>query len=190
MPTVVTTVDALMRALAPHINRGDLGLVAIDGWAGAGKSHLATVLARRLGGTHINLDDFLDEKKDGFVAHLRYGEVATAVGGGRDRGFVVLDGVCVLEVLSRLNRQPGVHIYVKCMLRGIQWLPEATLARASAAEALAHEEQQARFYAKLSDRPLVPGEGLVAGLERDLIDYHYRYRPHETADLVYERASL
>lgn len=187
-PRVVKTLDALQKAIAAYLLRTDAPVLAIDGMDGSGKSWLAERLAASIHAAHLNLDEFLNQKRGGFLDHLRYDELAAAVNRARDGGAVIIEGVCVLEVLQRLGVKPSVHIYVKHLVAGCIWQPEGMLSMASVSAALAREEEECRRFAKLSGDPVEAGEDLLGGLVREVIAYHYTFRPHESPDIVYERS--
>ncbi len=57
---------------------------------------------------------------------------------------------------------------------------------ASAEEAIAHEEESTRKYCEWSGEAIPPGAEVVPELVRDVLGYHFRFRPHEHSTLIYE----
>jgi len=150
VPEVVNSFDGLQEALARSARCTDPPVLAIDGFDGSGKTYLAERLAASMNATHLKLDDLLNEKGSGFLDHLRYDELATAVDRARQKGAVIIEGVCVQEVLERLRVKPSVHIYVKYLVAGFIWQPEGVLSMESVSAGLAREEEECRRYAALS----------------------------------------
>lgn len=101
----VTSISDLVNCLASSSQ----GLLAIDGFYGAGKSTLARGLVTQLGVPSIHLDDYLIRNRGGFVDFLRYSELSIAL---RQRP-VLVEGVCMLGVLERLGIMPDVLVYVQ-----------------------------------------------------------------------------
>lgn len=58
--------------LAALLRESGYGRIGIDGVDGSGKTTLAKNLAEQLDVPLISLDDYLDEKRDGYLDHLRY----------------------------------------------------------------------------------------------------------------------
>jgi len=96
------------RELASLIAALPDALVAIDGFQGAGKSALATEIAATLGMRCVHLDDFLLSGRAGFVEFLKYPELSNALANRP----VLVEGVCLLEVLERLALRPDMLVYV------------------------------------------------------------------------------
>lgn len=83
-------------------------LLAIDGFHGAGKTALACDLATQLAVDVVHLDEYLRRNQGGYVDFLQYQELADAL---RRRPLIV-EGVCILAVLRRLDIAPDILIYV------------------------------------------------------------------------------
>jgi hypothetical protein len=96
------------RELASLIVTVPEGLVAIDGYLGVGKSTLATEIADLLGMRCVHLDDFLLPGRQEFVRFLHWPELARALANRP----VLVEGVCLLEVLGRLDVRADMLVYV------------------------------------------------------------------------------
>jgi hypothetical protein len=92
----------LIRAEAP-------GLIAIDGYQGAGKSTLARKLERQLGIRCVHLDSFLVPNRGTFVQSLRLPELSGAL----QEHPVLIEGVCLLTVMKHLRVKPDMFVYIK-----------------------------------------------------------------------------
>ncbi len=160
--------------LAP-IFHVDPTLIGIDGLDGCGKSTLASELA---GHTHFDvvcLDNFLDRNKGTYVKHIDIDGVRDAVRGRK----VIVEGVCLLQVLSNAGLKPDLSVYVQRIRNGL-WADEDWLGLNQdvdeyleklrvAAEAISEEDEA------------VPKEDLST----EVIRYHHEYHPHENADLTF-----
>jgi hypothetical protein len=88
----------------------------------------------------------------------------------------VVEGVCVREVLARLGHAPAVWIYAKLLSSVDIWHPGRWFEFESAGQATLALFAEARAQAQPID-----------GLEEELIEYHFKWRPHEVSHLIFER---
>lgn len=176
-PTVVRQIETIVQLVRngdPH------GLIAVDGWDGSGKSTLARALAEADSRQYIELDTCLDRGQGGYLDHIRYAELGQRLV-ERDAPKII-EGVFVREVLARLGHAPAMWIYVKLLSRVDTWHPERWFEFESASEAIADHRQTLALFSRASRRPQ-----LVDGLEEELIEYHFKWRPHEASDVIFER---
>jgi len=101
----ISSADTLAGLLRPHRD----GIISIDGQHGVGKTTLARELTRLLGMRVVHLDDFLSRGRGGFVAFLDLEAIATALASRS----VLVDGVCMLDVLERLGLRADATVYVR-----------------------------------------------------------------------------
>ena len=144
----------------------DRHLVALDGFDGSGKSTLAATLARILPAVHVIGDSFLGPPRDDqdYLAQIRWGDLASAVAEGLSRQTLVLfDAVFALDVLDRLACRPQTVVYAKKISAAGLWHCGIDL-----------EDYEA-------------GERTGAPFALKLFEYHTRRRPHESADIIFER---
>lgn len=165
-PVVVRDVAGLIQVLTGDLHA--LRLVAIDGVPGAGKSTLRRNLAGPLSASELELDDFLIRNQKEFVAALRTDDLASAL--ASSRGLVIVSGACVLKVLASLQLKPDVFIYVKRM---------AIWGWADEEEVNGSQIEGSAAITKASSD--------AAALDLEVRRYHGEFRPHEVADVVFER---
>lgn len=153
-------------------------LVAVDGAHGSGKSHLAGELGALLEMEVVHLDDFVARNQREYVQHIDFSSVSAALAVG---GALIVEGICVLQILDRLGMEPDAFVYVKRVAHGY-WLDED------------HFDPQMPIEDHLagireSIRPLAEmlGESGELGLAEEVIRYHAEYRPHERATIVFLR---
>ena len=84
-------------------------LIALDGLPGAGKSRLAVKLSALLSVRSVHLDDYLVRNSLGFIDHLNYRELRRAL----SLRPVIVEGVCMLDVLDRVGLRPDQLVYLK-----------------------------------------------------------------------------
>lgn len=178
LPGVTTTnIDELQQLILARATLQPGTVIGIDGINGSGKSCLAEQLAPLLRAKHINLDDFLNPSQGGFLNHLRYDELRKVISQAMAEGPVIVEGVCLREVLRRLCLEAELHIYIKHNIVCGYWQGGSFLNSGFLDEALAEEKERA----------LRDDADTLSGLRLELINYHHKYLPHENPDFVYER---
>lgn len=162
MPATVSSLLDLIDLLSSR----SPSFVGIDGDAGAGKSALAMQLEVAFPWKRIDLDDYREATRDGYVAALRMQSLASDLGVWRDRGPVVVAGCCLLDVAGRLGLTFDLLVYVRA----------ATEDRCGTTTLAANG---AELLAPLSSRP--------SPLADEIRAYHRQWRPGELADITYLR---
>ena len=180
-PKVIADIDSLMAeitALCPSRN----GIVSIDGFCGSGKTTLVGQLCPKLSAVHIEVDRFLDRNKGTYVGFLRYGELKRELTEALTQNVPVLvEGVCLRQILERISVQDSMSIYVKRVGAGGWSDGSAVQLYSSAEEAIAREEASLLEFAKLLDEP--PTQ--LPASQRELIEYHFAFKPHERAQVIF-----
>jgi hypothetical protein len=95
--------------IAEQIRPFDTSLIAIDGKPGVGKTTFAAHLSALLTIRAVHLDDYLRRNRIGFTDFLRYEDLRRSLRGRP----VIVEGVCMLDVLDRLALRPDSFIYVQ-----------------------------------------------------------------------------
>jgi hypothetical protein len=95
--------------IAERIRWTDASLIALDGWPGSGKSTLAAGLSALWTIRAVHLDDYLVHGSVGFTDHLRYEDLRRAL----LQRPVLVEGVCMLDVLERLELRPDQLVYLQ-----------------------------------------------------------------------------
>lgn len=151
--------------LAGDLVRLGAKVVGIDGHPGAGKSHLAAELAKRLNGHHLKLDDLVNSKQGQYVAELRVKEIQCELEGAIRP--VLFDGICNLAAADRINKginsQPLVFdafVYV-CRIAGSVWYDD-----------LYHRQQTSELY---------------NGLDAEIVAYNFEWLPLKRATHLFLR---
>lgn len=168
----------------------ELKVIVIDGIDGSGKSFLATELASRLNAVHLDLDTFLDREKGGFKDYLRYEELKRTYEKSLGKNtIIIIEGVCVIEVMERLYLKPDVRIYVKRLMAGGMWFDGKFLDLGNNAdEVIKIEEERIReFSSMFNDKADTTNDVVLSGLRKEIIRYHFGHLPHLKADYLFQR---
>ena len=94
--------------LSREITKRRLSIIAIDGHLGVGKTTVANLLSSQLGFECIHLDSYLTYGKSRFVEYLDYSSLEKAT----SRRPILIEGICLLEVLKKLNISAELFIYI------------------------------------------------------------------------------
>jgi len=152
-------------------------IISIYGNDGVGKSTLACKISQELSLPWLESDTFVQEQKGGYIDYIDYDRLKKSIKEYIIRGHVIiLEGICIQQVLKRLSLHSITKIYVKVInITGNHclWLDEIHLfpPDKSVNEILA--ERRAKSYS--------------SGHVEDIIRYHYTFKPHENPDYIFER---
>lgn len=162
-------IDLLIAELYSHPH----DMVVIDGEDGVGKSNrIAPRIANALGSVIIHLDDYLRFPSDTYALDLEKltADIATL----KKVDPIVIEGVMAVKPLEQIGCSPFVHVYVEGNMCRKTWTnPHSIHNQKSFQEILLHEEQE---ILRLSP------ESRLTTFRKEIIEYHYRYRPFENAD--------
>ena len=147
---------------------GAVRIVGIEGSYGAGKTYLGRSLAKHLNGSLFSTDCFVATQggHTGYVDRLdlyRLKKVITEA--LRLSQPVILEGICLRDVISRVPPMPvDLFIYVK-VLSGETW----------------------HYGADLEDFEQGGCESAIREPHLSVHKYHHRTQPHKRADVIYVR---
>jgi len=145
-------------------------IVSIDGVDDVGKTTLSTKMVKELYLSHIELDDFVQENQGGFINYIDYDRLLDKIISNKP---VVVEGICVLQILNTIQLKPDVSVYIKVIDRygfchgQIKYFPPD-----KSADEIINERKS---------------KGFSVGYEEDIIRYHYSFIPHENSDYIFER---
>lgn len=145
-------------------------VVGVDGFMGAGKTALACELAELLGGIRVSLDSYAGlsyTETEDYVANIMQHYLVSDMRKLKVTfPFVVVEGICLLEVLAALSESPDSIIYVKRISAMGLWHDGYHLEDYETNQSI-HENRE--------------------GLHKSEFEYHAKWHPHEHAHLVFER---
>jgi hypothetical protein len=139
-------------------------IIGIDGDTGSGKTNLSYFLGANLLKNVINLDDFINSRQDSILNALDYTRLKQRISCLKNP---IIEGICLLDVLERINIKHDIFIYCKEISDIENW---------SSAYRLDIIEQD-DYQRQIENHQ---------GLDIEIIRYHYYYRPFEKADYIYE----
>jgi len=85
-------------------------IIGIDGKLASGKSTLAKNLAHELGFSCIHVDSFLEKGRGHYVSALKLDVLANKI--NESSRPVIVEGVCLLEILDRIKTKKDYLIYL------------------------------------------------------------------------------
>jgi hypothetical protein len=159
-------------------------IFSLDGWPGSGKSFLGREMAIALTATCLHLDDYVEPDQGKFIEALDYEALALRIRLPAETPYIVIvEGVCIQQVLENLGVVPRRRIYLKLLSSRGDW-PEGEHLDQTA-EQMAIESEALRQMQALHGEEYAQGD--LPQLEQEVRRYHREYRPHDLADYVYER---
>jgi len=138
-------------------------IISIDGWVGAGKTHLVAPAIKNA----INWD-VIDGDKEFLIPNVSREYVFNAPKikslFSKDEK-IIIDSVLITDIFQIANRQPDLSIYVKRINNSGEWIDE-------------HITHPSSNIDKLFTYYSSP-------FQRQLIQYHRLKKPHESPDIIY-----
>jgi adenylate kinase family enzyme len=125
--------------------------IVVDGDPGAGKTALTKKLAKQLGIKSISFDDFLLENGAPYCQQIRYQAFQKEI---LAYPKVIVEGVCALKILSKINVRFDCHIFIKLFNGILGWEMGDYLSR-------------------------VPRKEPKSKLTKEVIKYYQEFRPFE-----------
>ena len=141
----------------------------MEGFTGSGKSRLSNDLGRDLEATVIQTDEYVavGDESQPYPDRLAYGLLAIAIASARSTdSLIVVEGICLRYVLQRLSLSADIFVYIKRVARNGLWHDGFHLDDFESGDSI--EEN--------SNEP-----------HRSDFAYHVAARPHEHADILFER---
>ena len=138
--------------------------IRLEGFDGVGKSGLAELISKIMGGEHVEGDKFVDkyDEPPPYRDCIRQLEFDAAVQRAFNSGRVaILDAVCLEEVASSAKWGRGFVVYVK---------------------RLSFNNRDPSWHNGISLEDTPPGREV----HRSIHSYHTRFKPHMSCDLIVE----
>lgn len=148
-------------------------IISLDGVDGVGKSTLAHKIAKEIGLKHFNLDKFLTKKCDMYIKYIDYEQLKKKIILEiQSNKTVVVEGICVKQILKAINLDPDLSIYIKILDRYGFWIHQILFPPDKSADEVINYRKD---------------KGLPLGYKEDIIRYHYTFKPHKCADYIFVR---
>lgn len=176
--------------IVEEVKRKNAQYIVIDGADGSGKSTLAVEIAGKLSSIHINLDDYLEKKRGYFVDYIKYDLLKKKIEDASSP--IIIEGVCALAIAKKLQIKCDLHIYVKRMSTYGFWNDSDLYDVDDDVDAfIAKQNTEHRKFceamAQIEGEEFDPENTDIPKLTEELIRYHYEFKPHKIADVIYER---
>jgi len=139
---------------------------------------------------HINIDDYLEDNCGQFVEFLKIKEIKETI--SNTKKAIIIEGVCLLAVIEKLRLDLGILIYIKRTSSFGMWHDEKECdVQIDIEEFIKNKNEDLRRFAEaeasIEGRSFDPDENFLPQLKEEIIRYHYKYKPHRKADLIYKR---
>ncbi|OGQ93087.1 MAG: hypothetical protein A2253_03155 [Deltaproteobacteria bacterium RIFOXYA2_FULL_55_11] len=161
-----------IRSLIDHLKNNGVGSrplrVGIDGSYGIGKSTLAYCLACQLNVAVLSIDQFIFRDGRPYVEQIRPEIKDLCDHYVATRRTFFIEGVCLLAVLERIGLSVDILIYIRKLDSLGEWCDS---------ELYNGIESETEWTKKISNLPEV--------LEKQVAEYHFKYRPFNGAHFVY-----
>jgi len=176
--------------IVEEVKRKNAQCIVVDGADGSGKSTLAHEITVKLSLSHINLDDYLEKNRGFFVDYIKYGLLKKTIEDASNP--IILEGVCALAIAKKLQVNCDLHIYIKRMSHYGFWNDSDLYDVDDDVEAfIAKKNTEHRKFceimAQTEGEKFDPEDTNIPKLTEELIRYHYEFKPHKIADIIYER---
>lgn len=174
MEAIIFTDEYALIESIENLSLKSSGIVSIDGVDGVGKSTLACKIAEELSLPYIEIDTFVQEQQGGYIDHIDYDRLSESIKQAIiTNQVIILEGICVQQVLKKLDLNSNAKVYVRVMNNYGFWMDRIRFFPPDkSADEMIAERKAKRF---------------SLGHVEDIIQYHYTFKPHENADYIFER---
>ena len=182
------SLDEVYSHVKSVLDSSEINIISIDGWTGSGKSHFLDNF--EIEANKLSIDDYFERHTGLYLDVIRYDELKKAI--SEVDGLIIIEGICILEVLDNIGINPDIKIYIKRLGAGETWFEEEYINEKTAEDVFKEDDKDLEY-------DIVTGEKRVIsdiekeltkkrqGVFYDLVRYHYEYTPHINSDVIYER---
>lgn len=213
-----TTFSDLLFAIRGILKRDQFNLIAIDGYCGQGKTFLAGKLSSNFEIPCIELDtsNYLHKNNGGYIDWIKYDHLKEELEKlQKGKKSIIVEGICVLDILKKINFTPSIHIYIKKLIGG-KWPKDKYLDYSlNINDVISKEEEEiddfnnwsnsyeesdennfideidiSKMSSKIEESTILNKNQNAKvcdfdGIHRELLEYHFRYKPNEIAQIVF-----
>ena len=165
-------------------------IIALDGFDGSGKSTYGKGLCDELRYQYFDIDgSYLVENQVGYIENLMFDNLLEDVTRANSPGVCVLDGICMRDILDRLNITASVNIYFIKKKNG-QWGNRKYLNYDANVDEIISQDLEGlrefrRMCSKIQNTEFEPGPQPET-LTHEIIRYHHKWKPNLNADIIYK----
>jgi len=170
-------------------------IISVDGINGSGKTYISKILCNRLGMVYFDVDELYMEKNKGrYIDFVKYqnlkDDISKFVSNGKT---VLIDAVCVLQILDNINANSDLKIYVKRLQYWNYWFDgEKFDYTRSIDKVIQQDKKELEIFSELENKiekknknPRI--EYSTNSLFHDILRYHFKYKPDINSDIIFER---
>lgn len=187
---IIQDIQILKDVVLKEIDSRKISIISVDGKDGSGKTTISKGLIVGDKLVHLNIDDtYLEKGKGGYVKSVKEVDLYNDIQKYKEK-IVVIDGVCILEILSNINIIPELKIYIKKLDEYGNWEEAVDFDYTRDPEDIIHEiENDTRSYiesvaSRATDIDIISdGKG---SLMYEIIQYHHKYQPDINSDIIFE----
>lgn len=162
-----------IQTLADEIKNLNKKITVIDGEDGLGKSTvIAPIIAEACQAHIVHLDDYLIKKQGTYK--LKLDKLLTDINDKIKTEAVVIEGIMPIRILEKINITPDIYVYVEGSSARMNWGKEYGYY-------LGKTLNEIFDYVESQMQRITPSSKLNT-FRKGLIEYHYNYRPFESAD--------
>ncbi len=191
---VFQNIDELKTEVVEQVTSKGFQLLSIDGKDGCGKSTLADFLSKDTGFIHINLDEdkYLKKNQGKYIDFIKYDILQDdLISLLKNDEIIIVDGICVLNIIDKINLNPEFKIYVKKLLSHDNWYDGRNFNYSiSVNEIINEKEKTLKNFIKMESK--LEGKSYEKykyqeSICHEIIRYHHEYKPDLNAHVIYER---
>lgn len=158
----------VMSQVERELANAPTAIIGLDGATGVGKSTLTGDIHHDLGATVIEVDSFHEQNGYPYVDNLRLLDLKDAISSAREEGVpVIIDGICLLDVLARIELKPDILIYLHPRPNSL-------------------ESDFLRCDREIEDIFAGIGTTGTARLDMEICRYTRRFEPHKVAHIQFQ----
>jgi hypothetical protein len=189
MTEIVKDIPMLTQILKIKLKSTPSWAISIDGADGSGKTTLSSQLAITFNAIHVNVDNFLDNNRGGYIEHVKYDSLSENMKILSNQGRrIIIDAVCIRWIMERISFVPNITVYVKRMSEYGWWADSHKFPDDESFEEYFTKEQAVlKTMGELNGiSNYVPEPIERPHIRKDLFRYHQAVKPHITSDVILE----
>ena len=184
--------DVFKRHIVKLIENNDINIITIDGVDGSGKTTLASDISKQSSLKHIEIDDIYLVKNQGkYVDAIQYRRLKYDISWSMNNNQkLIIDGICILEILDKINIYPDLKIYVKKITDYNIWHDGIKFDYSKNVEVvLKQEDESLKEFIKIEaelegKKPEI--DKIKESIFHEIMRYHFKYQPNLKSDVIYE----
>jgi len=192
---VIKEYEELKNIISNHLTDTKNSIISVDGVDGCGKSTLSSRIAQDFPNIiHINLDDenFLEQNKGGYINYIKYDFLKNTISDLiKNNNIILIDGICILEILNQINLKSSLKIYVKKLVKPEFWLDGTDFDYSKNLEEVIKQKEEElkkfEFFIANEEKREPRDTDFSTTIEFEILQYHFKYRPDLNSDIVFER---